>query len=194
MAGATLGNGIANLIFLETDEQFDEYDVLGATTGDNEPLPPRVHIIDPFTSDYHQNVVLPNMIEPYTDYLAHMSSDPTILVASQYSNYPDLILPGQIGAADETLLEWKSGMTFTLNHTVMSGYKSSLSNAEFSAQFGMMNQIFGSGADMSGMQMYQQTVGMTNNTTSSTLLAFSYDTHFAIDDDAETIEDWAQYV
>ncbi|MEL6590581.1 MAG: hypothetical protein AAFQ68_10885, partial [Bacteroidota bacterium] len=197
LASAVVGNGIANLVFVETDEQFDEYDVLGGQTGDGEAIPPRVHIYDPFDSDYHQGVAIPEMQTPYLDYLSHMSSNPVVLgYATRYSAVSDLILPGQDGAADATHIDWaNSQLQYRLNPTVMSGYQSSLKNAEINAQFSALSQVFDSGLDLAGNGFDMSSLsGFSTSSSTGSKLAFAYETHFAIDEDAETIEDWAQFV
>ncbi|MEL6846599.1 MAG: hypothetical protein AAFP02_25615, partial [Bacteroidota bacterium] len=179
------------------DEQFDEYDVLGGQTGDGEAIPPRVHIYDPFDSDYHQGVAIPEMQTPYLDYLSHMSSNPVVLgYATRYSAVSDLILPGQDGAADATHIDWaNSQLQYRLNPTVMSGYQSSLKNAEINAQFSALSQVFDSGLDLAGNGFDMSSLsGFSTSSSTGSKLAFAYETHFAIDEDAETIEDWAQFV
>jgi hypothetical protein len=196
LASASLSHGIANLVFLDADEPFDQYDVLGALNGDGEVLPPRVHIYDPFTSDYHQNTVVPNFLEPYQNYQSHVASNPLVVGQLHYEDLPDMILPGQTGAADELYLDWETDMRYALNYTVMSGYENRLSPGEINRQFSSLSQVFASEEELSGLNIYQQDpLGTSNSSSSSSnLLAFSFDTPFAVEADAEVLQDWALYL
>ena len=122
---------------LEMDEPFDEFDVLGAYDGDGDLIAPRVRIYDPFSSDYHQQVVAPLLLDPILAYQSHFQTNPVVWDGQRYEQIGELQLPGA-----DLKLQWENGMTHELNEAVFSGFELALEDQEISREFSALFQTF----------------------------------------------------